>query len=194
MTSHNIEGIPSKANEAEFTAGGQKALYLSVSGNLAAMFIVDIAADRYVKRWAKRLCKSKVFLIVKSIDPCVTAKLISSLFGVPEGMVRVLPQKLHEDFDYETRKATRLSASMACTGRFSSLAQLILGTKIVHSSAVVGLILQTASILLGLGLCMLLILSKAFEFDYFYMSAFAMIIYNAAWAILTYIGVSIKKL
>ena len=41
---------------------------------------------------------------------------------------------------------------------------------------------------------MLLILSKAFEFDYFYMSACAMLIYNAAWTILTYIGVSIKKL
>lgn len=194
MTSHNIEGVPSKANEAEFTAAGQVPLYLSVSGNLAAMFIVDVEADRYVKRWAKKLCKNKVFLIIKSIDPCVTQKKIASLFGIPEGMIRVLPRKLHEDFDYETRQAVRLSASMACTGRFSSLAQLILGTKVVHTSAVIGLILQTVSILLGLGLAMMLILSKAFEFDYFYMSACAMVIYNAAWAVLTYIAVSIKKL
>lgn len=194
MTSHNIEGIPTKTKEAEFASDNQEALYLSISGNLAAMFIVDITADKKVKKWARRLCKSKVCLILRSVDPCISLKKIGTLFGIPEEMVRILPKRLHEDFEEETQKTVRLSASMATTGKFTSLAQLLIGTKIVHNSAIIGLIVQTVSIILGFGLAMLMILSKAFETNYIYMSATALIIYNAVCSALTCAAVSIKKL
>ena len=193
MTSHNIEGVPTKTQEAEFVDGDKDALYLSISGNLAAMFVVDIVADRYVKRWSKKLVKNKICLFIKSIDPCITLKKLNKLFGIPEETARILPKKLHEDFYEETKKAVRLSSSMATTGKFSSLAELIIGTKVVHASAIIGLILQTASILLGFVLCMLLILSKAFQSNYIYMSATALVVYNVAWAAVTYLAVSIKK-
>lgn len=193
MTSHNIEGVPNRSKEAEFIEEGKEALYLSISGNLAAMFIVDIVADRYVKKWAKKLCKHKICMFIKSVDPCITVKKLNKLFGIPEQMVRILPRKLHEDFYEETKKAVRLSASMATTGKFASLAELIIGTKIVHSASILGLILQSASILLGFVLCMMLILSKAFTLNYVYMSATALIVYNLAWTALTYIAVSFRK-
>lgn len=192
MTSHNIEGIPTKTKEAEYTSANQEALYLSISGNLAAMFIVDLTANRDVKKWIKRLAKSKLFMIIKSVDPCISLKKLSSMFGIPEEMMRIIPKKLYEDFDAETRKTVRMSSSMACTGKFTSLAQLLLGTKVVHSSAIIGLIIQTVSILLGFGLSMLLILSKAFEYNY--MSASALIIYNVICTAFTYVAVSLKQL
>ena len=194
MTSHNIEGVPSKASEGESLTDGQEALYLSVSGNLAAMFVVDMSGSKDIKRWARRLCRNKVFLIIKAVDPCITTKKLHKLFGVPEEFMRVLPKKLHEDFDAETKKSVRLSASMASTGNFTSLAQLIIGTKLIHGSAIIGLIIQTISILLGLGLCSLMILSKAFASSYVYMSETAVIAYDLVFALMTYIGVSIKKL
>lgn len=193
MTSHNIEGVFTKAKEAEFINGQQEAMYLSISGNLAAMFIVDITADRDVKKWAGKLVRNKICMILKCIDPCITPKRLRTLFGIPEEMVRIIPKKLHPEFDEETKKTVRLSASMATTGRFSSLAHLIIGTKAVHSAAIVGLIIQTASILLGLSICMLLIISKAFTIDYVYMSATAMIIYNLVCTAFTYLAVSLKK-
>ena len=49
MTSHNIEGIPSKTKEFEYTENGKDAIYLSVSGNLSAMFIVEVNASVEVK-------------------------------------------------------------------------------------------------------------------------------------------------
>lgn len=192
MTSHNIEGIPTKTKEAEYAGTSQEAMYLSISGNLAAMFIVDIKADKDVRYWVKRLDRQKICLIVKSVDSCLSLKKLSDLFGIPEEMIRIIPKKLHEDFDAETKKVVRLSASMACSGKFSSLAQLIIGTKVVHSACIIGLIFQAVSILLGFGLGMLLILSKAF--DYNYMSASALIVYNAVCAACTYIAVSLKKL
>ncbi len=193
MESHNIEGIPTKTQEAEY-AEGNDTVYLSISGNLAAMFVVDITCDRYIKRWTEKLIKKKVCIIVKSIDPFITQKKIASVYGIPQNMVKVIPKHLHNDFDEETKKSVRLSASMACTGRFTSMIQLILGIKVIHASAIIGLIVQTASILLGFGLSLMLILSKAFESDYIYMSATAMVIYNLICTAITCIAVNIKKL
>lgn len=192
MTSHNIEGIPTKTKEGEYCSASQEAMYLSISGNLAAMFIVNVSADKEVKYWVKQLDKRKICLIIKSVDSCLSLKKLSSLFGIPEEMMRIIPKKLHEDFDAETGRTVRLSASMACSGKFTSLAQLIIGTKVVHSASIIGLIFQTVSILLGFGLSLMLIMSKAFDHDY--MSASSLIIYNLACTLFTCIAVSLKKL
>nr|MDE5556069.1 hypothetical protein [Ruminococcus sp.] len=193
MVNHNIEGLPTKTKESEYTGDGQEAMYLSISGNIAALFTVDIKADREVKRWTKRLSKEKMFMILKSVDPCLTLDKIASLFGVSRSMFRLLPKKLHQDFDAETKKTVRLSASMACSGKFSAFAQLIIGTKVVHTSAVRGLILQTVSIVLGFIICTLLIISKAFKFNYLYMSAAALVVYNLIFLVATYIAICSKK-
>lgn len=193
METHNIEGIPTKAQETEYSEGNAP-VYLSISGNLAAMFVVDLTTDRYIKKWAERLVKKKICLIVKSIDPFITREKVSQVFGIPQDLIRIIPKRLHEDFDEETQKTVRMSASMACTGRFTSFVQLILGIKVIHSSAIIGLIVQTVSILLGLGLSIMLILSKAFEFDYIYMSATAMVIYNLICTAVTCIAVNIRRL
>ncbi|MBQ6945177.1 MAG: hypothetical protein IJN43_12750 [Ruminococcus sp.] len=192
METHNIEGLPTKTREAEY-AKGHEPIYLSISGSLAAMFVVDVIAGRGVRKWIERLVRKKVCIVVKSVDSFITDDKISAVYGIPKGMVKVLPKKLHEDFDAETKKAVRLSASMACAGKFSSMAQLILGIKNIHSSAVIALIFQTVSILLGFGLSMMLILSKAYESNYIYMSATAMIIYNFICTLLTCFAAGSKK-
>lgn len=193
MESHNIEGIPTKAQETEY-AEGSSPVYLSISGNLSAMFVVDLTTDRYIKKWAERLVRKKICIIVKSIDPFITRESISKVFGIPQDLIRIIPKRLFEDFDEETSKTVRMSASMACTGRFTSFVQLILGIKLIHSSAILGLIVQTVSVLLGLGLSIMLILSKAFEFDYIYMSATAMVIYNLICTAVTCISVNSRRL
>ena len=42
MTSHYIEGMPTKTKETEFTSNGQEAVYLSISGNLSAMLRLSL--------------------------------------------------------------------------------------------------------------------------------------------------------
>lgn len=192
METHNIEGLPTKSREAEYSQGHEP-IYLSISGNLAALFVVDVIAGRGVRKWAERLVRKKICMVVKSVDSFITAEKIAAVYGIPKGMVKVLPKKLHEDFDAETKKTVRMSASMACAGKFSSMAQLILGIKSIHASAVIALIFQTVSILLGFGLSMMLILSKAYESNYIYMSATAMIVYNLLCTLFTCLAASTKK-
>ncbi len=192
MEAHNIEGLPTKSRETEYSQGHEP-IYLSISGNLAALFVVDVIAGRGVRKWAERLVRKKICMVVKSVDSFITAEKIAAVYGIPKGMIKVLPKKLHEDFDAETKKTVRMSASMACAGKFSSMAQLILGIKSVHASAVIALIFQTVSILLGFGLSMMLILSKAYESNYIYMSATAMIVYNLLCTLFTCLAAGAKK-
>lgn len=192
MEAHNIEGLPTKSRETEYSKGHEP-IYLSISGNLAALFVVDVIAGRGVRKWAERLVRKKICMVVKSVDSFITAEKIAAVYGIPKGMVKVLPKKLHEDFDAETKKTVRMSASMACAGKFSSMAQLILGIKSIHASAVIALIFQTVSILLGFGLSMMLILSKAYESNYIYMSATAMIVYNLLCTLFTCLAAGAKK-
>lgn len=193
MHKHNIEGLPTKTKETEYIEDGQEAMYLSVSGNIAALFTVKISADREVKRWVRQLSKHKIFMIMKNIDPCLSPEKISTLFGISRNMFRILPKKLHEDFNKETKKSVRLSASLACSGKFSAFAQLIIGTKVIHSASITGLIFQTVSIALGFILGTMLIISKAFQFNYVYMSSASMIVYNLACMLFTYIALCSKK-
>jgi hypothetical protein len=46
MMAHNIEGLPSRAREEELIGVGQEGVYISISGNLAALFLVEVKADK----------------------------------------------------------------------------------------------------------------------------------------------------
>lgn len=191
MTGHNIEGMPTKTRENELTGNGKEAVYLSVSGNLSAMFVVEIKAENSIKYWVNQLYKNNIHLIIKSVDSCITLKLLSKLFDIPEEFMRIIPKKLHAEFDEQTKKAVRLSSSMACSGRFSGFAQLITASKTLHSCAVMGLIVQAVSIVLGIGLGSFMILSKAFSYSG--ISSTALIIYNIIFVIITYLAVNTRK-
>ena len=191
MISHNIEGMPTKTKENEFAGDDKEVVYLSVSGNLSAMFVVELKAESNIKYWINQLWQNNVHLIIKSIDSCITLKRLSQIFDIPEEFMRIIPKKLHPEFDEQTKKSVRLSASMACSGRFSEFAQLIISAKTIHSSAVTGLIVQAVSILLGMGMGILMIISKSF--GYSGLPSSAILIYNLIFALITYLSVNIKK-
>ncbi len=155
MVSHNIEGMPSKNKEAELLGSGKEAVYLSVSGNLSAMFLVELSADPQVQYWAKHITRRGICMILHCVDPIITISRISSLFDIPQESIKILSAKMQEDYAAETASVENMSASMACSGTFSGMAQLILGTKAVRRSATIGVIIQAVSILFGIGIVLM---------------------------------------
>lgn len=177
MTSHNIEGIPPRSKEKEFTAGGKDAVYLSVSGNLAAMFVVDIQASSAIRYWLHALEREGICLLIKSNDALLSLRRIAELFDVSEEFIKVLPTRMHPDYDAETAPRPRVSASMACAGRFSSLVQLLLGARSIRASATTGVILLAASCCLGI----IIVAAYLFMQAYAQLSASMMLIYQLIW-------------
>jgi len=149
MTNHKIEGIPTLTKEKEFTEGRKEALYLSVSGNLAAMFIIEVSASTAVIKCMKQLEKNDIAIVVKSVDPFITINRLSELFHYPDDLIKIIPQRLVNDFNEETNPTKKISASMACSGRFTSFMQLIMGTKAIRKTVTFGIALQFATALLG---------------------------------------------
>ena len=155
MKAHNIEGLPSRAREAEMVGPNQEAVYLSVSGNLSAIFLIELHADRLVKFWTKQCARRGVCLILRSVDPIITLARIASSFEIPVAMLKIIPGRLHKEYEKETAPVETMSASMACAGGFSSAAHLIIGAKKLRSAAMFGVFVQAVAILLGLGLVLM---------------------------------------
>ncbi len=155
MLSHNIEGMPGRNKEAELLGSGREAVYLSVSGNLSAMFLVELTADPQVKYWAKMVTRRGICLLLHSVDAMITIHRISELFDISQESVKVLPTKMAADYHEETAPMENMSASAACAGTFSGMAQIMLGTKTVRRAATFGIIVQAVTLLFAVGIVLM---------------------------------------
>ena len=70
--------------------GALQILYLAVSGNLHAMFVLHYVGGRNVARSLASLQRENIRLLVTSKDPSLTARHITEAYHLPEGMVTVL--------------------------------------------------------------------------------------------------------
>lgn len=190
MTSHNIEGIPSKTKEFEYTQNGKDALYLSVSGNLSAMFIIEVNANNEIKYWLKELQKEGIYLIIKSIDSVISLTRISRLFKISEDMIKILPSRMHKLFDSETSSMKTQNASMACNGKFSNFANLLISTNKIRQTALLGTILQATSAILGFSIVTVFMLMKA----YWQINVSTLIFYNLFWGLISVGVVKLRKI
>ncbi len=149
MHNHKIEGIPTMTKEKEFTDGEREAIYLSVSGNLMAMFIIEISASKAIVKSMQQLAKQDIAVLVRTVDPFITIRRLASMFNYSDELIKIIPQRLIKDFEQETQKVKKVSASMACSGKFNSFIQLIMGTKLIRKTVVIGITLQLIAMLLG---------------------------------------------
>ncbi len=188
MVAHNIEGVPSKIKEEELTGGNKEAIYLSVSGNLSAMFIVELTADPNVVYWAKQAASQNLCLILRSVDAMLTLRKISNLFDIPEEMIKIIPAKLHKEFRKETAPAENLSASMACNGSFTSMAQLIIGAKKIRRASFLGVLVQAVSAIFGFSMVLMEIVLNVG------MNPLWMLAFQAVSLILTLLCVRIRRI
>ena len=83
--------LPEQDYEDSHSKNGElQILYLAVSGNLHAMFVLRYVGGRNVARSLASLQKENIRLLVTSKDPSLTARHITDAYHLPEGMVTVL--------------------------------------------------------------------------------------------------------
>ena len=187
MRAHNIEGLPSRAREAEMVGPNQEAVYLSVSGNLSAIFLVELRADRLVKFWMRQCVRHNICLILRTVDPMITLNRIETTFEMPSGMLKIIPARMHKEYEKETAPVETMSASMACNGSFAGVAQLLIGTKVLRRAATRGVFVQAVGILLGIGMVLMeAILGLG-------LSPARMMLFQGLMTLLTLVIVSIRK-
>lgn len=158
MQNHSIEGLPSVAKEKEYTGEDKIAVYLSISGQLSAMFIIELMPSHQIKNALKELERSGIAVMLRSVDSMLSVHRLSELFEVTPALFRLIPFRLHTDFEQTTEYAAKRPATLACSGRFASFAQLIIGANRLRGTISAGIAMQAAEILLGILLTLTLVL------------------------------------
>lgn len=189
MTNHSIEGMPTVQREKEYTQNGKSAVYLSISGELSAMFIVELKASSEVQKYLKLLEKNRVYVMLRSVDSIISINKIAELFEISPDMLKIIPFRLHQSYEEVTSYTPKESASMACIGRFASFASLVVGVKRIKSITTMGMGIQTASIILGL----LMALTFSLMSNFGILTPSAVLFYNFMWTSIILILQGIRR-
>ncbi|MGN1090186.1 MAG: hypothetical protein ACI4Q6_07270 [Huintestinicola sp.] len=190
MQNHSIEGLPSIAKEREYTDENRIAVYLSISGQLSSMFIIELTPAYQVKAALQELEKSGIAVMIRSVDSMLSVNRLSELFGVSPSMFRLIPFRQHPDYEKTTDYIASRPATLACSGRFAAFAQLILSAGRLRSTISVGIILQAAAMLLGILLTLTMVLLNSMS----ELSVTSVLAFNLAFVLIYIIFQQFKKL
>lgn len=98
LDNHGID-IPSKDYEERYTKNQRQLVYLSIAGELSAMFVVSYIADPTVKRMLTDLTSRRITLLVRTCDPNISESLIASTFGLNGFYVELLGAPAGRSFE-----------------------------------------------------------------------------------------------
>lgn len=154
---HGCE-IPSKDYEKRIRRSDSlSAVYVAVSGRLAAIMLVEYSADEHTADGVRRMMEQGVNLTVYTCDPNVTAKLISVIYDVPQRMISILSTRAGSAYDELTHTIRdRAPAVLAVNGKLAELAYGIRECVRLKGQLMLSAVLQMACYALGLTLAVML--------------------------------------
>lgn len=98
LDNHGID-IPSKDYEDRYAKNGRQLVYLSIAGELSAMFVVSYIADPAVRRVLKSLTDRRITLLIRTCDQNITESLITSVFDLNGYYVELLNAPAGRSFE-----------------------------------------------------------------------------------------------
>ena len=163
MVNHSIEGMPPLSKEKEYTENGRCAVYLSISGELSAMFLVEINPTMEVRQALQELQKNGIYVMIRSVDSLVTINRLSELFEISPEYLKLIQFRVHEKFAEVTEYQMKQKATLACSGRFAALASLILSCRYMKTTIGAGIALQAVSMLLGVLISLVMVVTGSVQ-------------------------------
>jgi Cu+-exporting ATPase len=150
MELHNIENLPTKSKEAELVGSRRDCIYVSVSGNLSLMLIVELSANKKVTKDLNRIQSHGIAIAVTSSDFLVSINKLSYLFGIDPESVKIIPNSVFEKAkDYFT-DMEGCSTSIVTSNDIGTVASMLVHTKKIHAKAVIGNVLNAVSCIVGI--------------------------------------------
>lgn len=161
MENHSIDGLPSEAKEKEYTKGNV-AVYLSISGITAAMFVIEVSPNLSVTRWLQELELEGITTVIRTVDGFLSQRFLSDLFDIESDSVKLLSFRYHKDYESETEYVPRQASSMLCSGHFPSFAMLVIGAKRLKFTAKLGASVMYGAMILAGIIALIMMLAGSF--------------------------------
>ena len=188
MIEHSVEGIPPTAKVRSLTPNGAEPLYLSISGSVAAIYMIRLEAGRSVRKWLREMERENLFMIIRSNDAMLTQRRIAKMFGIREDHLKIIPARLEQEFAAETVPLEKASPSMLCAGRLAGFIQTVIGAKRIRAASAIGMLLQAVTACLGLLFAVIFILVGAYK-D---VSGGIVLLYHLICTVITVLSVRMK--
>lgn len=98
LDNHGID-IPSKDYEQRYAINGRQLVYLSIAGELSAMFVVSYVADPQIQEMLTRVTKQRITLLVRTCDQNINEHLIAEVFDLNGFYVEILNAPAGRSFE-----------------------------------------------------------------------------------------------
>ncbi|MDD6488833.1 MAG: hypothetical protein PUG48_03325 [Clostridia bacterium] len=189
LETHNITP-PEKSIEEKYLNMGNQVMYISMSGELVAMFILSYTADREIMHELRNLEDNGVSFAVRTVDPNITQDSIAEKFCLFFRCIKILPTNLGNICHNATSSVDEKSRAYLVTrGKISSFARAVSGCIRIKSNITLSIIIQYIAIILGLLIVTLISFISGFE----KLGCLEMLLYIGFWAAATIIIPLIKK-
>ncbi len=154
LQNHGVD-VPSADYEARYAKEDRRLVYVSIAGQLSAMFVVTYLPDPEIQASLQELCRSRVTLLVRSCDPNITTSDLCESFELDEYYVDVLPAsagRMYVQLTEQTEES--LPALMASNGHILGASRVLSVCRALQAKVRIALVVQTVFALLGLVLCL----------------------------------------
>ncbi len=146
LLNHDVE-VPSKDYEDRYLKSDRELMYLSVGGELAAMFILCYSPSNEVRLGLEKLHRAGFDLFVKTCDANTTPERIAEIYGIGGDTLKLLPGSCYKELEEITQNQASHPATLAYTGGFPAFAAAIGGCTRCAGGLKISRVLQWVSIL-----------------------------------------------
>lgn len=155
LENHAVD-VPSSDYEARYAKNGRRLVYLSMGGQLSAMFVVSYLPDPEIQDALQDLCRSQVTLLVRSCDPNITTQDLCESFELEEYYVDVLPAAAGRAYmQLAERTSESMPAVMASNGHILGTAWALAVCRSLRTKSYLALLVQTLLAGVGLVACLM---------------------------------------
>jgi hypothetical protein len=186
------EGVPmpDQAYEDERSQNGRlQVLYLAVSGNLHAMFLLRYVGGRNTARGLNVLQSENIRLLLSCEDPTLTAARINEVYRLPDGLVRVLNDEQCQMLAPALSYAAKVPCCMLHLRGFASLTGGVRAAAKAQEAEKFGVSVQRVSVIISVLIALLLTYAGSVG----QLSIAAVLMYQAAWSALSLVLAAMKQ-
>jgi len=142
LENHGVH-TPSGDYERKYKKDGRELVYLSVAGELSAMFVISYVTDPTVAEALHELEGAGISLLIRSLDPNITEESLCAGFGISDFYVDLLTASAGRLYDrLRHDQEEKASAGAAVAGTLESMATLLCGCKRLRRRGIAAMIAQ----------------------------------------------------
>lgn len=141
--------VPQKEYETKYHAQKRELVYLSIAGELAAVFVIALKCGDEAKSAVRMITKKGIGIVVNSSDAMLTAEKLEELFGEDRYAFKIMPARLRDNLSDITEPCEYTDIPIINNGRILSVAHSLCEAQRHKSVVMIGMIIQLAALIAG---------------------------------------------